>query len=125
MARTIRPYCIHQIILVRGPEGVYGTGTDQYGEPLSTGATPETLTLNARVEWDNQRVRNEAGEEVDCSGMVFIPPTYLDGSGAEVTLVIGPRDRIIFEGREHAVVMRLRAEGWVGDTGRHWEVWIV
>lgn len=124
--RNIARYFIHSIVLVRGGTGTYGVGVTVYGEPVDASApTPTLLTLPARVEWDNRRVVNEAGEEVVCAASVSLPASYVDGAGATVALVVGPQDRIIFEGREHAVVTRGRQEGWAGDRGQHIEVWIV
>jgi hypothetical protein len=126
VGREVSRYFIHQITLIRGATGDDGTGTDIYGEPIGHAATPTGLTLNARVEWNNRRVTNQAGEEVVCSGMVYLDQHYIDPvMGLLVDLEIGPQDRIIFEGREHAVVTRTRAEGWLTDRGQHLEIWIV
>jgi hypothetical protein len=123
--RDVSRYFIHVCQVVRGGAGAYGTGTDVYGEPLVTGGTPVALTLNCRVEWDRRRMPTGGGEEVICSGVIYLPATYVDIAGVTQTLDIGPQDRIIFEGREHAVALRVRAEGWTLDSGRHWEVWFV
>ncbi len=123
--RDPRRYFCHQIVLLRGPTGDEGVGTDAYGEPLSAG-TPVGLTLNARVEWDNRRVVTQGGEEVVCAGVVYLASKYTDPAGVEQELDIGPQDRIVFEGREHPVATRNRAEGWgwQSDRASHWEVWI-
>jgi len=124
--RDIRRYFIHVIQLLRGPIGDEGVGKDGYGEPL-TQATPETLTLDARVEWDNRRVMDDSGQEIVCAGMVFLRHSYPDpATGADIELTIGGQDRIVFEDREHPIVTRNRCEGWgwTIDPGSHWEVWI-
>jgi len=123
--RNVDRYCIHTIVLLRGPSGDDGLGLSKYGKPLAE-ATPTSLTLDARVEFDNHRVINSRGEEIICSAKVFIPPTYTDpATGGEVELAIGGQDRIVFEGRTYAVADRRRQEGWTSDRGRHWEVDIV
>ena len=122
--RLVERYCIHVIQLLRGPSGDEGTGLDQYNEPLQE-VTPTTLQLNARVEFDNDRIINDKGEEVVCAARIFIPPTYPDpDTDADVELDIGPQDRIIFEGRTFAIGRRDRQEGWTHDRGRHWDIWV-
>ena len=124
MSRLVLPYCIHTIQLLRGPSGVAGVGLDKYNTPLE-GATPGSLTLRARVEFDNLRIINDKGQEVVCAARVFIPPTYVDiDTGLDTELTIGPEDRIVFEGKTYAVARRDRQEGWAGDRGRHWDVYI-
>ena len=126
-SRLVLRYCIHTIILLRGPSGTEGTGLDQYGEILDT-ATPVSLSLSARVEWTNDRIIDDTGEEVLCAARIFIPPTYLDlDTGLETDLTIGPQDRIIVQhqpDRVLAVARRDFEEGWTNDRGRHWEVWV-
>ena len=126
-SRAVLRYCIHTIILLRGPSGVDGTGLDQYGEILDE-ATPVSLSLSARVEWTNDRIIDDTGEEVVCAARIFIPPTYLDpDTGVDTDLAIGPQDRIIVEhqpDRVLAVAKRDWEEGWADDPGRHWEVWV-
>ncbi len=126
--RDITHYFIHTIILIRGQTGMSGIGTDQYGDPLASATPAAGLALNARVEWDNQLVRTEGGEEVVCSGMVYLADRYPDPiTGVMTALDIGSEDRIEFEGREHKIALRTRAEGWnfTTDQGSHWEIWIV
>ena len=122
-SRLLLRYCIHWIILLRGPSGAFGVGLDQYGELLDDEVTPTYLELRARVEFDNDRIIDDTGEEVVCAARIFIPPTYLD-EGVVTQLDIGPQDRIIFEGREYAIARRNRQEGWTADRGRHWEIWV-
>lgn len=127
VGRQVSRYFIHQIVLERGAVGVDGTGTDVYGEPLAAGggATPVALTLDARVEWDNQRMTDANGEEVVCAGYVCLAKEYTDPvTGLVVPLTVGAQDRIIFRGRRHAVAQRNRDEGWIIDRGEHYEVWI-
>ncbi len=118
--RQVSRYFIHVVIVVRGDVGPAGIGHDEYGEPIAT-ATPETITVNARVEFDNFRVMSDRGEEIVCSARCFLPWTYTDGAGVEQDLNLGGQDRIIFEGREYAIERRDRQEGWTSDRGRHWE----
>jgi len=122
--RLLLRYCIHVIQLLRGPSGDEGTGLDGYNEPLQE-VTPVTLQLNARVEFDQDRIIDDTGEEVVCAARIFIPPTYPDpDTGSDVELDIGPQDRIIFEGRTYAIARRDRQEGWAHDPGRHWDIWV-
>ncbi len=126
---AIDRYLIHIVQILRGAAGVIGVGTDQYGEPL-TPATPTTLSIPARVEWDRRRTFNDAGEEVTANGVVFLANKYDSvGLGLEadfVELNFGPQDRIVFEGREHPVLSRSRCEGWswLDDPRSHWEIYI-
>ncbi len=122
--RVVLRYCIHTIVLLRGPSGADGVGLDSYGEPLDE-ATPASLTLAVRFEFDNSRIIDDSGEEVVCAGRIFIPPTYLDPvTGVETNLDIGPQDRVVFEGRTYAMARRDRQEGWTDDRGRHWDVYV-
>jgi hypothetical protein len=124
MPRVVERYCIHTILLLRGPIGAEGVGFDIYNEPLDE-VTPTSLTLAARVEFDNIRILDDSGEEVVCAARVFIPPTYADpDTGIETPLEIGGQDRIVFEGRTYALARRDRQEGWPSDAGRHWDVYI-
>jgi len=123
-SRLLLRYCIHTIILLRGPSGDEGLGSDKYGDIVEE-ATPITLQLAARVEFDNARVINDRGEEVVCAARIFIPPTYTDlDTGVETELEINGQDRIIFEGRTYAIAQRNRQEGWTDDRGRHWDIYV-
>ena len=83
--RLVERYCFHTILLLRGPSGNDGVGLDQYGEPVEA-ATPSSLALRVRVEFDNDRIIDDTGEEVVCAARIFIPPTYIDpDTGAEIT----------------------------------------
>jgi hypothetical protein len=121
--RDVSRYFIHTVLIERGPIGGAGTGTDQYGEPV-VAATPTRLSINARVEFDNRRIINSAGEEIVCEAIVFLPWTYVDGAGVTQNLDLGGQDRIIFEARTYAIERRDRQEGWTGDRGRHWVAYI-
>jgi len=126
MPRDVSRYFIHTIQLERGPIGIEGTGTADDGEPIAGAipATPLTLTLNARVEFDNVRIMNDRGQEIDCAGIVFLPWTYIDGAGVTQDLNLGGQDRIIFETRKYSIARRDRQEGWMNDRGRHWVAYI-
>ena len=125
--RLLERYCIHTILLLRGPSGDEGTGLGDYGEILED-ATPVTLSLKARVEWTNDRIIDDTGEEVICAARIFIPPTYPDPiTGAETELTIGPQDRIVVEHQPDRVLAMARRnfeEGWEDDRGRHWMIWV-
>jgi len=125
--RLVERYCIHTIILLRGPSGDEGTGLGNYGEIVEE-ATPSSLSLNARVEWTNDRIIDDNGEEVVCAARIFIPPTYPDpDSGVETELTIGPQDRIIVEHQPDRVLAMARRdfeEGWRDDRGRHWMIYV-
>ena len=122
--RQVSRYCIHVIQILRGPIGDEGVGTDQYGESISE-ATPTMLTLYARVEFDNARMINSRGEEVNCKAYVFIPPTYVDpATGLTTDLTIGGQDRIVFRGRIYAIAQVDFQEEWLDRRGRHWGVYI-
>jgi len=123
MPRDVSRYFIHTIQLERGPIGIEGTGTADDGEPLAA-ATPLTLTLDARVEFDNVRIMNDRGQEINCAGTVFLPWTYVDGAGVTQNLNLGGQDRIIFETRSYSIARRDRQEGWTNDRGRHWVAYI-
>ena len=127
LGRLVESYCIHTIILLRGPSGDEGVGLDDYGEPIES-ATPVTLSLKARVEWTNDRVIDDTGEEVICAARIFIPPTYPDpDTGVDTELTIGPQDRIIVEhqpDRTLAMARRDFEEGWADDRGRHWDIYV-
>jgi hypothetical protein len=114
----ILPYLIHTVQIIRGPTGEAGTGTgtDQWGTPLSPGATPGTIQSPARFEWDTRRMFDTSGQEVVAAGMVFLPNT----------VEIGPEDQIVFEGRAYKVIKRERCEGWgwTTDPRAHWEIWV-
>jgi hypothetical protein len=123
--RDITRYFIHVVQLIRGATGVYGTGTDQYGDPVVSATPAAGLALNARVEWDRYLVRFADGREVTCNAKVFLPHRYQDPiTGAWTQLDIGPEDRLLFEGREHMIVQRRRQEGWSFSTDHrsHWEL---
>lgn len=117
-------YLIHTVSILRGPVGADGVGTDVYGEPLQP-ATPTSLALPARVEWDNRRMLDSFGEEKVAAGVVFLPNKYATIAGY-VELTLGIQDRIVFEGREHPIIKIDRAEGWSwqGDERSHFEVWM-
>jgi len=117
-------YLIHVVQILRGPVGVEGVGTDAYGEPIEP-ATPETLAVPARVEWDNRRILDMNGEEKVAAGMVFFPNKYAGPTGY-LELTLGIQDRIVFEGREHPVLKVERHEGWGWQTDDRalMQVWI-
>ena len=121
----IQRYLIHTVTILRGPTGTEGVGRDQWGEPLAA-ATPASLEVPARVEWETKRITDSSGQEVIATGLVFLAPSYVEG-GTRVSLEIGPEDRLAFEGREYRLVTRERHEGWgwLTDARAHWELWIV
>ena len=121
--RDASRYFIHTCQVLRGPIGVMGSGTDDLGNPIVS-ATPQTVTVNCRVEFDNTRVIDDTGQEIVCAGRVFLPWSYVDSTGTTQDLDLAGQDMIIFEGRRYAIARRDRQEGWTGDRGRHWEAYI-
>lgn len=94
----IEDYQTVTIELVRGPS------RDRWHEPVAgTGGARETLP--ATYASRRRLVRTQTGEEIMASGVFGLAPG----------VVIGPEDRIIYQGREHRPVDIVRPRSLDGE----------
>jgi len=124
--RDPRRYFPEVVQILRGPIGDEGVGTDDYGEPLAQ-ATPETITLDARIDRHARRIMDSSGQERIDEDLVFLAVYYPDpATGNPVELTIGAQDRIVYDGREHPVseILPMIGWSWLHDPGSHWEVFV-
>ena len=85
----------------------YLTALDQWNVP-----TFSTVAVMARVEFQNQLIRNAQGEQVVAVGPVILPPDIVAPTNA---------DRIIIDGVEHAI---MRVDKKAAFSISHYEVYI-
>lgn len=85
----------------------YLTALDQWNTP-----TYSTVTLKARVEWQDRLIRNAQGEQVVSAALVYLAGDIVAPTNA---------DRIIIEAIEHAI---MRVDKKTDFSMSHWEIYI-
>ncbi len=77
-------------------------GMDEWQEPN----TPADVTRKAFIDYGEHRIQNESGEIVVSMAKVYMRPLTLivDGFASRAINTIGYKDKIIFDGIEHAIM---------------------
>jgi len=85
----------------------YLTALDQWNIPTYT-----TITIKARIEWQNKLVRNAQGEQVVSAALVYLAGDIVAPTNA---------DLIIIDGKDHSI---MRVDRRTDFSTSHFEVWI-
>ena len=77
-------------------------GMDKWQEPN----TPTDVTRKAFVDYGEHRIENESGEVIVSMAKVYMKPlnVIVDGFSTRATNTISYKDKIIFDGIEHAIL---------------------
>ena len=77
-------------------------GSDEWQEPN----TPEDISVKAFIDYGEHRIQNESGEVVVSMAKVYMRPRTLivDGFATRATNTISYKDKIIYDGIEHAIM---------------------
>jgi len=77
-------------------------GMDQWQEPNA----PTDITRRAFIDYGERRIENESGQVIISMAKVYMRPltVIVSGFAARATNTISYKDKIIFDGIEHAIL---------------------